>query len=122
MARILVVDDDNHIRELMKESLEMRMEGVEIVTAKDGLEGLSIFRKDEKGGFDCVITDFQMPRLNGVLMIEAIRQLNPQQKIIIQSGDAGCLAGLFKTMRISNVPILSKGSYTMQQLVDLINA
>lgn len=60
MTKILVVDDDVHIRELI--TLFLRNEGFEIVVAKDGAEALEIVGESP---IDLVILDIMMPRLDG---------------------------------------------------------
>ncbi len=82
--RILIAEDDPCLRELLEMLLEGR--GHEVVAAADGNEALRKY-SDESGGFDYVITDYQMPRKNGVVLIMGIRAINPAQKIVMVSGD-----------------------------------
>jgi len=60
MNRILVVDDDEDIRDLL--SVFLIAAGYDVVTAKDGEEGIRLF---DQSGFDIVITDLVMPLYNG---------------------------------------------------------
>lgn len=60
MNRVLVVDDDEDIRALL--STLLIAAGYDVVTAKDGEEGIRLF---DQSGFDIVITDFAMPLYNG---------------------------------------------------------
>lgn len=69
MSKILVVDDSPTMRNLVKSLFEST--GVEVETACDGAEGLQTFAMQSP---DLVIADINMPRINGVQMIEAIRQ------------------------------------------------
>lgn len=71
--RILVVDDEPHIRRILATVLER--EGFEIVEAIDGEKGLAAVRE---GGFDFVILDFMMPGANGLEVLAKIRT-DPQQ-------------------------------------------
>jgi serine/threonine protein kinase len=59
-GRVLVTDDDESVRGLIKAYLESL--GLEVETAKDGVEGL---KKAEKGGFNLIILDIKMPLMNG---------------------------------------------------------
>ncbi|MCX6951652.1 MAG: response regulator [Verrucomicrobia bacterium] len=68
--RILVVDDDRIIRQLVERVLSQAWEGVHIVKAVDGQQGLELLRL---GGFDLIVTDMRMPRLTGVEMLKAAR-------------------------------------------------
>ncbi len=68
MAKILIVDDDVRIRELM--SLFLRNDGFDLVEAKDGTEALSIV---ENSRIDLVILDIMMPQMNGWDLCREIR-------------------------------------------------
>ena len=67
-ARILIVDDEATIRESLRESLAA--EGYEAEIAESGEEALA---KTHATVYDLVVTDLQMPRLNGLELIERIR-------------------------------------------------
>ena len=69
MYSILVVEDDNEIRELISEFLLTQQYKVEL--ASDGLEGLTLFKKKE---FDLVITDVMMPNMDGFQLCQTIRK------------------------------------------------
>ena len=81
MARVLVIDDDEEIRTLVKHMLVG--EGHEVEEAVDGAEGLRLFRKRPP---DLVLTDINMPGLDGHDVIEAIRVLHADVPIIAVSG------------------------------------
>ncbi|THB66124.1 MAG: hybrid sensor histidine kinase/response regulator, partial [Spirochaetaceae bacterium] len=67
--QVLVVDDSLNTREIEKSILEL--EGFEVTTANDGIDGLE---KLKAGRFDLVVTDIEMPRMDGVTMVENIRK------------------------------------------------
>ncbi len=71
---ILLVEDDEIARVSLKKSLILYANSVKI--AKDGLEGLDEFKKDK---IDIVITDINMPNLNGFEMMEEIIKIKPNQ-------------------------------------------
>lgn len=81
--RILIADDEPSLRELLEDMLISR--GHEVVACKDGEEALRAYT--DNGPFDFVVTDYQMPRKNGVVLIMGIRAINPSQKVIMVSGD-----------------------------------
>ncbi|KAA3614711.1 MAG: response regulator [Calditrichaeota bacterium] len=81
MIKILVVDDDDIFRGLLKDSLTQS--GNKIVTAQDGLRAL---RELEKQRFDMVITDIVMPEKEGIEVIREIKAKYPDVKIIAMSG------------------------------------
>lgn len=65
---ILVVDDDNEIREIMKRGLSSQ--GFDVITANNGKEGLAI-AIDKKPKL--VVTDVQMPEMDGMEMLKELR-------------------------------------------------
>ncbi len=67
-ARILLVDDEQSIQELL--SFSLRQDGYEVVQATDGREGLERFRES---GFDLVVLDVMMPRMDGFELCQRIR-------------------------------------------------
>jgi CheY-like chemotaxis protein/anti-sigma regulatory factor (Ser/Thr protein kinase) len=80
-ARILVVDDDPDIHDLLASSVrEMpwRMDA-----AYDGLEGLA--RLEESGPYDLVITDICMPRLDGLELLERIQRCSPSTPVVVMT-------------------------------------
>lgn len=81
MARILVIDDE----ELIRETIRMKLEqvGHEVIEAADGIEGLLAL---EEGPFDLVVTDIIMPEQEGIETIRKIRNRDPQVGIIAISG------------------------------------
>lgn len=83
--RILVVDDEEHMRNIF--SVMLREEGHEVITAGNGEEGAALFKK-YSAFFDFVITDFRMPKMNGIELIRFIKlQNNNKIKTILVSGD-----------------------------------
>jgi DNA-binding response OmpR family regulator len=68
-ARVLVVEDDQHIRDLVV--LHLRLEGLEPVSAADGAEGLRLARTEP---FDLMILDVMLPSLDGITVTRAIRR------------------------------------------------
>lgn len=67
-GRILVVDDEPHIRRIL--SALLRMEGFEVKLARDGTEGVRVWRS---GPFDLVILDLVMPGASGLEVLAKIR-------------------------------------------------
>lgn len=72
MPTILCVDDSTLMREMV--SFTLKEAGFEVQTCGDGQEALELAQRDT---FAMVITDLNMPRLNGVGLIQALRQLSP---------------------------------------------
>lgn len=76
--RALCVDDDAPIREMLSDLLGEA--GFDVTTAADGAEGLKAFKKEK---FDLVVTDFLVPKLDGIRLAEEIRKLDPNAKIVM---------------------------------------
>ena len=83
MARILVIDDDPLIRDMLSQVLEEA--GHEVVLAPDGEEGMNLFRS---GPADLVITDIVMPEKDGWETVVVLKKEFPAVKIIAVSGGA----------------------------------
>jgi len=81
MKRILVIDDDVQVRQLLKLVLEQA--GYEVLDAGDGNEGVKLFRADPT---DLVITDIIMPEKEGIEIIRELQHDFPTVKIIAISG------------------------------------
>ena len=80
-SKILLVDDNPDgllVRRLLLEEL-----GLEVETALNGEEGL---RRFESGNYDVVVTDYRMPRMNGIEMIRRIRERDATARVILLSG------------------------------------
>ncbi|MDP3290934.1 MAG: response regulator [Sulfuricurvum sp.] len=74
---VLYVEDNDKVREETAEIFKLLFAKVE--TASNGQEGIEKYNYEP---YDIVITDINMPRLNGIEMIFQIREINPEQKII----------------------------------------
>ena len=81
MARILVIDDDDQIRRMLRMMLEMK--GHEVLEANNGKEGLRLHRATHP---ELAITDMLMPEMDGVELMLALRREAPRLKIIAMSG------------------------------------
>lgn len=81
MARVLVIEDEEDQRTLLREML--KGVGHEVAEAADGAEGLKLFGRVKP---DLVLTDIHMPGLDGLDVISALRVQNPGIPIIAVSG------------------------------------
>jgi two-component system response regulator PilR (NtrC family) len=77
-GRILVVEDEKSMRELLRILLEG--EGYDVVSALDGLAGSSYIERDI---FDLVITDIKMPGLDGFELLKKIKDISPETLVIM---------------------------------------
>jgi DNA-binding NtrC family response regulator len=81
--RVLVVDDEENIRNLLSQIL--RQEGFEVETASDGATGL---RKASSGEFDLVLLDVRIPEKDGMEVLREIRREDPGAVVMIVTGYA----------------------------------
>jgi two-component system, response regulator, stage 0 sporulation protein F len=115
IKKILVVDDEMGIRSLLSELLEN--EGFEVRAAKDGQESLDEMERED---FDLVITDIQMPRLDGLAMLEAMKRAGRKEKIIIMTGSA--LAMDLPNEEMPMVVSRLQKPFRMSNLLDVVSA
>jgi PAS domain S-box-containing protein len=88
---ILVVDDEEAIREITRSTLEAF--GYQAITASDGTDAVAIYA-EKRNQIALVLTDMLMPFMDGPATIRALRKMNPDVKIIAASGlTAGQKAG-----------------------------
>jgi len=79
--RVLIADDDDLCREILRDAmLDM---GVEVAVARDGLEALEALQAQ---GFDILITDLNMPRMDGLTLLAHAREIVPHLLSIIITG------------------------------------
>lgn len=83
MIRVLLVEDDKNLCFILKSSLEQMIGGYEVSTAANGKEGLELLAKEN---FDVIVSDVEMPVMDGMTMVEHIRRHYPQLAIIFITG------------------------------------
>ncbi len=82
-VEILHVDDDPDLGEATKTFLERVDEEFAVTTATSAVEGLDLL---DKGAFDCVISDYEMPNTNGIEFLELVREQYPDLPFILFTG------------------------------------
>ena len=108
-VRVLVVDDDEKIRQLLMDTLSAL--GYNTIGAPDGNEALSILKKRK---MDLVIADIRMPTMNGIDLLKAIKSTQPNLPVLIITGydfnyamdqamEAGADGFLAKPFRIGKI-------------------
>jgi two-component system, cell cycle sensor histidine kinase and response regulator CckA len=100
MAAILVVDDDDLVRYLV--STLLQRDGYEILQASNGLEALMVY-SSYRARLDLVLTDIDMPQMNGLELTDRIRARDPNARILLMSGRAYDFPEGYK-----DVPLLPK--------------
>jgi len=78
MVKILVVDDDQGLRDFLK--IMLSREGYQVSTAAEGKEALRLCQKQK---YDLVITDLKMPKVGGLELLRAIKEVSPETMVIV---------------------------------------
>jgi two-component system cell cycle response regulator CpdR len=85
MSRVLIVDDEESMRMLVARAIAM--DGHQTETAQDGAEALEILTR-EQGRFDLLLTDIQMPIMDGIALALATARDFPRLTILLMTGFA----------------------------------
>ena len=85
MPRVLIADDEESMRLLVARAIAM--DGHEIVTAVDGAEALDILTRED-GAFDLLLTDIQMPVMDGIALALSAARDFPNLTVLLMTGFA----------------------------------
>lgn len=77
-GKILVVDDEKHIRDVM--DILLKNEGYDVLVADGGESGIEAMKKDI---FDLVITDLKMPKVSGFDLLKTVKNISPDTVVVI---------------------------------------
>jgi PAS domain S-box-containing protein len=81
MTKVLIIDDEDSIRTMMRMTLEL--DGYQVLTAADGPSGLEIFQAESPG---IILLDVRMPGMDGLEVLERIKAVNRETEVIIVTG------------------------------------
>lgn len=81
MAKVLIIDDETSIRNMM--AMNLKVDGYEVLTAENGAKGLELFSKERP---DVVLLDVRMPDVDGIEVLEKITSFNSDTEVIIITG------------------------------------
>ncbi len=104
MYRILIIEDEAAIRRVLVKILSEENQGYEVFEAEDGLAGMEMIKKDD---FDLVLCDIKMPKMDGVEVLEAVKQFKPDIPMVMISGH-GDLETAVNTMKMGAFDYISK--------------
>jgi CheY-like chemotaxis protein len=110
-ARILVVDDERAVRDLISDAL--KIEGHDVLTASDGKEGLDLIGQHR---FDLVFCDLRMPEMDGQALYEEVQRDHPQvlKRIVFVTAQVNS-ADYGPFLRTTGIPVIEK-PFTLSQL------
>jgi CheY-like chemotaxis protein len=81
MAKILIIDDQAEVRDILRRSLEIA--GHSVVEAHNGAHGIEVYQRERA---DVVVTDILMPDRDGMEVIAGLRRVDPAARILAISG------------------------------------
>ena len=111
LKEIMVVDDEAGIRALLSDALIQK--GYNVTLAKNGMDSLKQLRKHR---FDLLITDVNMPQLDGLELIRMMKKNGRKEKVILISGDP------VDNLDRESMPVFAKlrKPFGMRQLLDTV--
>ena len=81
MSKILVIDDEQGLRNLLDTLLSRK--GYEVILADSGRKGLDLFRREHP---DAVVLDLKMPEMDGVTVLKQLRSADQKLPVIVLTG------------------------------------
>jgi two-component system NtrC family sensor kinase len=114
-ARILVIDDERAVRELISDAL--KIEGHDVYTADNGKEGLALIGQTR---FDLVFCDLRMPEMDGQALYEEVQRDYPQvlKRIVFVTAQAHS-SDYAPFLRTTGIPVIEK-PFTLSQLRQMV--
>jgi len=104
MSNILLIEDEDSIRRVLKKVLQEDNQSYQFTEASDGQEGISTVKKQE---FDLILCDIKMPKKDGIEVLDFIRNHTPTTPVVMISGH-GSLETAVKAMRMGAFDYISK--------------
>ncbi len=102
MSRLLLIDDEEGIRKVL--SLSLQSDGYDVTTAESGQQALKLFQKES---FPIVLTDLKMPGLDGLEVLKAIKEINPDSEVILLTGH-GDMESAIKSLQLGASDFINK--------------
>jgi two-component system, NtrC family, response regulator PilR len=115
MANILVVDDDQGMREFME--IMLTKEGYNVTCAEDATKALHVCRKKD---FDLVITDLRMPKIDGIEFLKTIKDQKPETIVILVTAYASGETAV-NAMKEGAYDYVEKGG-SIEELKNIVHA
>ncbi|NOY44471.1 MAG: response regulator [Deltaproteobacteria bacterium] len=117
MAKILVVEDEEHVRDVVRQMLEQA--GHEVEVAADGDQAMGVW---ERWRPDLVFTDILMPNKGGLVLIKDLRERAPRLPIVATSGGGrtGKL-NFLSTARTFRGVVTLKKPFSRRELLDAVH-
>ena len=111
--RVLVIDDEDNIRELLANILSRSNH--KVTAASNGMSGIKEF---EKGSFDIVFTDLGMPEMSGWEVAEKVKAINPDTMVVLITGWGVELNG--SELEGKNVDTVIAKPFRIKQIIETV--
>ncbi|HLC41093.1 MAG TPA: sigma-54 dependent transcriptional regulator [Methylomirabilota bacterium] len=123
-ARILVADDEKSMREFL--SIMLQKDGYEVITAGGGEEAIEAIRKET---FDAIIADVRMPKVDGIQVLKAAKELSPQTAVVmitafsstetaVEAMKLGAYDYITKPFKLDEIKLIIKNALERKRLRD----
>lgn len=117
MFKILIIEDDNEVREYLE--IVLSRAGYEVASASNGKEGVELFLAQPA---DLVVSDIIMPEKDGIETILELRRANAQLKVIAISGGGRCEPeNYLHSAKLLGANRTMKKPFTNQEILDAIS-
>lgn len=119
MVKILVIDDDDELLEILKKRLVKA--GYEVLTASDGCDGVRLYHRKRP---DLVITDVVMPVKDGAEVVFELKKIFPEIKMIVMTGGGqGDPENYLESIKLcSGIEHTLKKPFSMDELLETVEA
>lgn len=114
--RVLVVEDDAYVRDYLSAALATAGQDLEVVAASNGREATE---RLASFGADLVLTDLNMPEMNGVELVRHLRADHPTTQVVLMSGASADWLPELVREGFDDLPLLTK-PVSVAQLLELI--
>ncbi len=115
VKKILIIEDDEYLRDLYVEILED--EGFDVAKAVDGEEGYKLMHA---GGYDLVLLDIMLPKMDGLKILEKLKgetpSIEPNKSVVVLS-NLGQDAAIAKAIQMGARGYLIKSDHTPDQVI-----
>jgi len=113
---VLIAEDEKPLRDKLMMNIDWESQGYQVYQAKDGEEALSVLKHER---IDILVTDIQMPRVNGIELVRKAKELLPNLWVIIISGHP--YFEYTQALAKSDVGDYLLKPFRSQRLLDMVN-